>query len=196
MLSLLEGVGREVQIDLGLARPGGAPEHLGAMCIDLGLRPLAQCDLAPNLELLKRRRLRRAELRQQQGIPEIHTAVQGTQLALEDSALDQGRKVGRLDVRVFGGEGRHSNPGVAVVFGLGLEGQLKVAQQGFRLEFGARQRCESAVDGVGIVARCRKTQRPYPLVTQGVGRLVVGLDLHEPWHCRVKRIAWVAHVVF
>ena len=126
VLSLLEGVGREVQVDLGLARPRGAPEHLRKRLMLLGL------------ELLKRRRLRRAELRQQQGIPEIHTAVQGTQFALEDSPLDQGRKVGRLDVRVFGGEGRHSNPGVAVVFGLGLEGQLKVAQQGFGLKLGAR----------------------------------------------------------
>ena len=72
------------------------------MCIDLGLRPLAQCDLAPNLEFLKRRRLRRAELRQQQGIPEIHAAVKGTQFALEDSPLDQCRKVRGLDLRAFG----------------------------------------------------------------------------------------------
>ena len=71
---------------------------------------------------------------------------------------------------------------MAVVFGLSLEGKLKIAQQGFGLELGARKGCEGAVHGVGIVAGRRKPQRPHPVVAQGVGRLVVGLNLHESGH--------------
>ena len=70
--------------------------------------------------------LGRTELWKRQGIAQVEAAVQGAKLALEDSALDEGRKVGGLDVGTLGGEGRHGNPGVAVVFGLSLKGKLKV----------------------------------------------------------------------
>ena len=140
--------------------------------------------------------LGRTELRKRKGIAQVEAAVQGAQLALENSALDEGRKVGGLDLGTLGGEGRDGNPGVAVVFGLGLEGQLKVAEQGFGLELGARKRREGAVDGPGIVARRRKAQRPHSVVAQGVGGFVVGLDLHEAGHRGRQDFARRAEVVF
>jgi hypothetical protein len=90
VLAFFEGMGGKMHIDFGFARARCAPEHLRKRLMLLGL------------EFLKRRRLRRAELRQQQGIPEIHAAVKGTEFALQDSALDQSRKVRGLDLRAFG----------------------------------------------------------------------------------------------
>ena len=43
MLAFLEGVGREVQVHLGLARPRGAPEELRKLRVFLRFERIKRC---------------------------------------------------------------------------------------------------------------------------------------------------------